>query len=92
MKFIKTMTSSKRPMRIYDIEPGTLFIRKGVVYIKTIPLDIENADERLNAICMSTGKPHYVDNSIDIEVFKEDFTITYTNDDLIEFTAKPYKN
>lgn len=87
MKFVKTMTSSKRPMRIYDIEPGTLFIRKGAVYIKTIPLDIEK-----NAICMSTGKPHYIDNSTDIEVFKEDFTITYTNDDLIEFTAKPYKN
>ena len=92
MKFTKVMTPSKRTMRIYDIRPGTLFIRKDTVFIKTIPLDIENANERLNAISMSTGKPHFIADTDDIEVFRDSFSITYTNDDLICYTSEPYKS
>lgn len=92
MTFAKVMTPSKRTMRIYDIRPGTLFIRRGTVFVKTVPLDIENANERLNAICMSTGKPHFIADTDDIEVFKDSFAVTYTSDDLICYTADPYKS
>ena len=88
MTFAKVMTPSKRTMRIYDIRPGTLFIRKGTVFIKTIPLGLENA----NAICMSTGKPHFIADTDDIVVFKDTFAVTYTDDDVISYTAEPYKS
>ena len=88
MTFAKVMTPSKRPMKIYDIRPGTLFIREGTVFVKTISLGIENA----NAICMSTGKPHFIADTDDIKVFKDTFAVTYTDDDLICYTPDPYKS